>query len=299
MNGASLESSFIITTDGVRIYCETCGSGESLLVVPNGICYSGDFGSLAGHSRVVYYDVRNRGRSDSVTDETKLERGILNDVDDLDIVRRHFRADRIDLLGHSYVGLTVLLYAMKYPQHTGRVVQIGPVQPRASTQYPAHLCFKDGKLEQAFQEIGSMQGELAALDPIEACRRFWEVLRVTYVADPKNASRIDWMRCELDSERNFLKYWAAHIGPSIQRLQLEDQDFANVTAPVLTIHGTKDRNAPYGGGREWALRLPDARLLTIPDAAHAPWIESPEMVLGAIETFLEGRWPEPAEKVTR
>ena len=255
--------------------------------MPNGICYSGDFAPLAGSRRVVYYDVRNRDRSDLVTNESKLERGIVNDVDDLDTVRRHFGAERIDLLGHCYIGLTVMLYAMKYPQHTGRVVQIGPVQPHASTQYPAHLCFKDGKLEQAFQEIGSLQGELASLDPIEACRRFWEVLRMTYVADPKDASRIDWMRCKLDNERNFLSYLTAHIMPSIQRLQLEEQDFEKVTSPVLTIHGTKDRNAPFGGGREWALRLPDARLLTIPDAAHAPWIESPEIVLGAINTFLK------------
>ena len=38
---------------------------------------------------------------------------------------------------------------------------------------------------------------------------------------------------------------------------------ARVRAPVLTIHGTWDRNAPYAGGREWALTLPDARLITV------------------------------------
>jgi pimeloyl-ACP methyl ester carboxylesterase len=38
--------------------------------------------------------------------------------------------------------------------------------------------------------------------------------------------------------------------------------------PVLTIHGTKDRNAPYGSGREWAFNLPNARLLTIKGGAH-------------------------------
>src|SRR5437667_10930358 len=39
----------------------------------------------------------------------------------------------------------------------------------------------------------------------------------------------------------------------------------------LTVHGTKDRSSPYGGGREWALMLPNARLLTIENVAHAPW----------------------------
>jgi hypothetical protein len=32
-------------------------------------------------------------------------------------------------------------------------------------------------------------------------------------------------------------------------------------------------------------------------AAHAPWIEAPEKVLGAIRAFLDGGWPEGSEKV--
>ena len=68
-------------------------------------------------------------------------------------------------------------------------------------------------------------------------------------------------------------------------------------APVLTIHGRRDRQGPYGGGREWAMTLPDARLVTIDIAAHVPWIEARERVFGSIETFLDGAWPEAAEKV--
>jgi pimeloyl-ACP methyl ester carboxylesterase len=71
-----------------------------------------------------------------------------------------------------------------------------------------------------------------------------------------------------------------------------------VQSPVLTIHGTRDRQAPYGGGREWALTLPDARLVTVENAAHLPWIESPEKVFGSIKTFLDGAWPDAAQQVT-
>jgi hypothetical protein len=47
----------------------------------------------------------------------------------------------------------------------------------------------------------------------------------------------------------------------------------------------------------WTLMLPDARLVTIEDAAHAPWIEAPEKMFGAVRMFLGGRWPERSEKV--
>jgi pimeloyl-ACP methyl ester carboxylesterase len=54
----------------------------------------------------------------------------------------------------------------------------------------------------------------------------------------------------------------------------------------------------YGGGREWALLLPEARLISIDEGAHGPWIEGPEKVFGAIRTFFDGAWPRDVEKVT-
>jgi len=68
--------------------------------------------------------------------------------------------------------------------------------------------------------------------------------------------------------------------------------------PILIIHGVKDRHAPYGGAREWAIGLPDARLVTIHDAAHMPWIEAPDAVFNSIATFLGGAWPEAALRIT-
>ncbi|HWF09165.1 MAG TPA: alpha/beta hydrolase [Bryobacteraceae bacterium] len=143
-----------------------------------------------------------------------------------------------------------------------------------------------------------MQKETApGADPVESCRKFWSVLREIYVADPSNADRIDWGRCELANERAFLHHWNANLLPSIMKLKLEEEAPALQT-PVLTIHGRKDRSAAYGGAREWALLLPEARLVTIDEGAHAPWIEEPEKVFGAIRTFLDGAWPRDAEKVT-
>jgi pimeloyl-ACP methyl ester carboxylesterase len=102
---------------------------------------------------------------------------------------------------------------------------------------------------------------------------------------------------DLPNEMNFMTQWNDHVLPSIQRLELTAEELAKAQAPVLIIHGRKDRSASYGGGRDWALRLPDARLVTVDNAAHVPWIEDPEKVFSAIETFLGGAWPETAEKV--
>ena len=39
--------------------------------------------------------------------------------------------------------------------------------------------------------------------------------------------------------------------------------------------------------------------MTIDAAGHAPWIESPDAVFGAIDTFIGGAWPDAAERVSR
>jgi proline iminopeptidase len=207
-------------------------------------------------------------------------------VDDLDAVRRHFGLERLALIGHSYMGLMVVLYAMKYPAHVDRIVQIGALGPFPSKQYPPELAHTDSTLRDVYAEIAKIQKEREALDPEERCRRVWSVLRRLYVTDPAHADKVRWGRCELPNERGFLKYWTESVLPSIHALSLTASDFARVTGPVLIIHGTKDRSAPYGGGLDWASVLPNARLLTVDGAGHAPWIEAPETFFEAIGQFI-------------
>ncbi len=288
---------YLTTEDGVRLFYHKLGDGPRALIIPNGIYLYNDFKYLADSRTLIFYDVRNRGRSDSVTEASKLTRGIHHDVDDLEAVRRHFRASQVDVLGHSYIGLMVALFAMKYPASVNRVVQIGPMQPSSGKQYPAHLRCADGTLSRVLSKLAELQKERPSGDPEEDCKKFWAILGEIYVVDPADAEKINWGRCDLPNERNFRKYWSEFIGPSIESLDLSADEVAKAQAPVLIVHGIKDRSSPYGGGRDWALMLPNARLVTVENAAHAPWIEAPELVFEPIETFLGGKWPESAQKV--
>jgi pimeloyl-ACP methyl ester carboxylesterase len=238
----------ITLADGVRLYFRKVGSSSTAVIVPNGLYLLDDFRHLGDWRTLIFYDVRNRGRSDEVSDRSKLARGIQQDVDDLDAVRRHFGIDQADVIGHSYMGLMVGLYAMKYPAHAARVVQIGPMQPDAAKQYPAHLTNADATFAEVMAKIGQMMKEPPSGSPEEVCKKFWAALRVLYVADPRDAGRADWGRCELPNERNFMRYWAEHILPSIQSLNLTAEEMARAKAPVLIVHGAKDRSAPLWRG---------------------------------------------------
>jgi proline iminopeptidase len=288
---------YLAAEGGVRLFFRKLGSGQRTVVIPNGMYLQRDFERLANRRTLILYDVRNRGQSDTVEDDSKLARGIHNDVDDLEAVRRHFGIDRLDLIGHSYMGLMVILYAMKYGHRVNRIVQIGPTEPAFGKEYPAHLTGADDVMRDVFRSVTQLQKMRGSEDPEAYCRKFWAILRRIYVANESDASRIDWGRCELRNERNSLKYWTERIVPSLQGLNLSTERLASVTGPVMIVHGKRDRSVPYGGARDWATLLPNARLVTVDHAAHAPWIESPDLVFGSIESFLEGAWPESAQKV--
>jgi proline iminopeptidase len=288
---------YIEVEDGVRLYYQMMGNGERPLVILNGFYLFGDFQHLAAGRTVIALDLRNRGRSDYIVEKDKWK-GIHQDVDDIEAVRRYFEIEKMDLLAHSYAGIIPILYVMKHPAHVNRVVQISSMQPNQSTKYPAALTNTDEVLQQFFEKLGELQKEWQTLDPQEFCRKFWALLRPIYVFNPSDADKLrQWESCHLPTELNFMSYWMQVLLPSIQSLNFTSADLANVQARVLNVHGTKDRSAAYGGARDWALLLPDARLLTLENVAHVPWIEAPGAVFGAIQTFLDGAWPEAAEKI--
>jgi proline iminopeptidase len=291
---------YATSDDGVRLYYHVVGSAGPVVLVPAGLFLERDFAQLARGRKLVFYDMRSRGRSDRVTDSNRIT--LQHDMRDLDAVRRQVQAERVSLIGWSYLGLMVMRYAAQHPERVERVIQIGPIPRQYGTEYPASLRARDSipvpdsatraKLTQMHQ------AGLPRRDPQTYCEREYQILRVRLVGNPKVASQVPDL-CAMPNE------WPTvldrHFRLLFRSIQREDDagwgSYAQLSFPVLVIHGTQDRNAPYGGGREWAARLPDGRLLTVPGGGHMVWLDAPQVVLPAIDTFLRGNWPRTAVRV--
>ncbi len=282
---------YIDTPDGVRLYYEKSGSGKTTLILPARLFLYPDFRVLDETFTVIAYDMRNRGRSDFVRDGSLLT--LEHDVQDLEAVRRHFEVQRFSTVGYSYLGKMVVFYALRHPDRVERIVQIGPVPMALETEYPAELRNddRDRVLDpDARQKLRRLREENFHLEqPEKYCEEEWLVTRVLLVGDGANASRLGASACSMPNEwpTNLARHLFHHFG-SMSKFDLTASDLEALQNPVFTIHGTKDRNAPYGGGREWAEKLPNGRLLTLEGAAHQAWVDRPE-VLSAIREFLEGR----------
>jgi proline iminopeptidase len=279
---------YVTTDDGVRLFVQVVGDGRDAVIVPNRVYLADAFARLANGRTLIFNDPRNRGLSDAVTDLARVDRGVHHDVEDFEAIRRHFGLDRVSLIGHSYMGVVAILYAMKFPAHTDRIVSIAPMGPDPTRRYTGDLANEDSTFTAVLTKLGELQQQRPSLDAVAFCRRFWSTLRPLYVLDAADSDRLGWEPCDLPNEMSFMKPFTEHILPSLHQLQLTEADFVQVQAPVLVVHGRKDRSAPYGGGRDWASRLPHARLVTIDNGAHVPWIEAPDVVFEAIDTFLRG-----------
>jgi pimeloyl-ACP methyl ester carboxylesterase len=67
-----------------------------------------------------------------------------------------------------------------------------------------------------------------------------------------------------------------------------------IGVPALVLHGTRDGVVDYERGAELALRIPGARLHTLPNAGHNYSTEAPEQANAAVLSFLASL-PVPAE----
>ncbi len=283
-----VEEGFVAVDDGVKLHYRKIGRAPLTLIVPLGSWLYGDFRQLADVATVVTYDMRNRGRSEHVENVKTLT--IQQDVKDMEAVRRQLKIEKFVPVGFSYLGLMVALYALDHPDRVSRIVQLGPVAMKWDAFEPHGI------------EDSGAPAPVAAqpnADQRALCEARWSVTKYYLLGNPAHHTRLT-SPCALSNE------WPANLGPglehhwdSVKNLKIMPDDVKKITVPVLTIHGTKDRNAAYEGGRQWAALLPDARLVTVEGAAHMSWTDDPVTVFGSIRQFLRGEWPLGAERVSR
>lgn len=125
---------FFTAHEGVRLFFRKVGRGRDTVVFLHGGPGSNFRGSgdaleaLAGPLRTVtLYDQRGSGRSDIVSDRSRLTAA--HHVRDLEALRRHFGLARISLAGLSWGAGLAALYASEHPARVDRLLLISPLPP--------------------------------------------------------------------------------------------------------------------------------------------------------------------------
>ena len=279
-----IEEGFVTTADGVKLFYRKIGRAPVTAIVPLDYALFDLVKQLSNVATIITYDPRNRGRSTGGLKGVTID----DDVRDLEAVRAHFKLDTFVPVGFSYLGRMVVMYAVEHPHRVARIVQLAPLGNRRVDVAPDPAVAPEAfRKWQEMQQSGGIEKT-----PREACIAFWEWFRHYMTGSAKGAARFDLAgACAHENEYpvNANPHFASLLSkpPAV----LTAGQLAKVTAPVLTIHGTRDRQAAYEGGVAWVKSLPNARLVTVENAAHAMWLDEPAITFAAIRQFLRGEWP--------
>lgn len=303
----SPDEGFITTSDGVRLFYKTVGSGPETLVAVHGgpgnslTSILPDLEPLARNRRVIYYDQRGNGRSDLITDGEKLS--ITKHIEDLEAVRTHFKLDKMTLLGNSWGGLLIGYYAAAHPDRVERLIFHSPAPPTiallSEMQSEIQRRLNKQYTDQQRKRLGTIstpESFLKAPDPLAICREFYYTILSVYVFKLENMKLFKGDVCSGSEDSVRRQRFVNHqIWLSLGDFNLLPS-LGVVKAPALVIHGKADV-IPVKASEAWASALPNARLFLIEKAGHMPQFEQPAVFFKAVETFLKGDFPAEAKKV--
>lgn len=274
------DSGFITAPDGIRLHYVKIGTASKVILAP-GVVNEADFAPLARRHTVVFFDVRNRGRSDPVPTDGKV--GVPIEVDDLDAVRRHFNLDRVDVAGWSYVGLVAALYAARYPQHVDRLVMVCPAPLREQPPPPTTDAERI-----AMERVTELRGlGLDRADPVAFARALRRLTAPVRMGDPAAFDKLRSDPSEWPNE------WPDHMMAAMARVMgthprgFDYTDEArSITAPTLIVAGELDRFPSLDAIGDWTTAIAAARLVVLPRVGHYPQAEAPDSLFDALDTFL-------------
>jgi proline iminopeptidase len=274
-----------VEVGGVRLFYERTGSGPLTVLVPAACWLERDLGFLADDYDVIFYDQRNRGRSDRSADIS-----IDREVDDIEAVRAALGLGPVVTVGWSYLGAVVALHARRYAAAVRGVVMIAPMAPRQGVpEYHVSdevIADHQARWAPVAERLARIDEAIALGSPDdEALWRERQRLNSAFrMGDP---AAIDRMRSEpwrYQNER------PDQLNPVFEVLfdGLESRDWrtglGEVTAPVLIFHGLAD--GPAAMSKDWNDALPRAKTVFWEGVGHFPFLERPTEFRDATARFL-------------
>jgi pimeloyl-ACP methyl ester carboxylesterase len=243
-----------------------------------------------GDHELLFYDQRGGGRSKTpATDREPIT--WQTQVSDLAAVIAEFGLEQPTLVGYSWGGLLVLLFASEAARgrvlpEPGALVLIDPAP--ISRQYRGQF-EREFARRQASPDVERLRQALDAAnlrerDPEAFRQRNFELSVAGYFADPASAQDLTPFRVSARVQQS--------VWDSLGDFDLAADDrLASIGVPTLIVHGRQDP-IPLASSEEAAHVMGEsAQLVVLDNCGHVPYVEQPEALFTAIDAFLRSREP--------
>ena len=255
---------------GASIYYEDLGSGPAVVLIHAGVAdsrmWDGVFEALAGRFHAIRFDIRGFGRSAASP-------GRFSYHHDLEALLDHLAVAQASLVGCSLGGQIAIDFALAYP---ARVRSLTLVSAGIGGREPSKQMIRFGDEEEALLARGDIEGAT------ELNLRTWVdgPYRSPEEVDGTLRERVRTMQREL---------FGQPPQEGMERIRLEPPAIGRlgeIKVPTLVIVGDRDLPEMVEAGDRLASRIPDARKIAFPGAAHLVSMERPERFLAVVTEFL-------------
>jgi proline iminopeptidase len=284
----------MIDVPGGKVWYRRIGDGPGVPLLalhggPGGTsCRFEVLAPLANERAIIFYDQLGSGRSEHPSDTTLWN--VPRFVQEVAAVREALGLDSIHLLGHSWGGALAAEYLVSTkPSGVKSVILSSPL---IST--PRWIADADSLREQLPEPIQAVLDEherAGTLDSPEyrAATDSFYARHVRRLPTPPIALCDD----VTSNDTIYRQMWGPteFLSTGSLRTWTRAEDMDEISAPTLFITGEYDEARPTTL-EEFRRTMPDARLVVIPDAAHAAMREKTAEYVAAVRAFLkdvEGR----------
>lgn len=258
-----------------KLFYESVGSGARTIVVVHGgpglphDYMRPEWDRLTKSGRVIYYDQNGCGKSGRVPPY-----GWRSHVEDLDrLINALAPTQRVVLAGSSWGSMLALYYAYEHPSRVMALVLSG---------VPVGITGGVGGNGRSAASAASTTPSSRWLDE-QSWSRFDSVNRGLSVSKskprPPLASRLQERIKEDCSDIAGIINLSLPSAPRGRQLM-------TIAVPVLVVHGSNPGQQPGDGGPPLVNILPNAKLVTIANAGHDPWLDQPNEFFAAANEFL-------------
>ncbi|GAA4214474.1 alpha/beta fold hydrolase [Microbispora amethystogenes] len=271
--------------DGTTLAYRVSGTGDPVVCLPGGPMqsadYLGELGGLPAHRRLLKLDPRGAGRSAAPEDVSSYRCDRL--VDDVEALREHLGADRIDLLAHCAGANLATLYAARHPGRVRRLALITPSTRAVGIEATGESRLATARLRRDEPWFGDAFAALEAIVAGAADDDDWKRVDPFFYGRWDTAARAH--QAAQEGRRN--EEAAAVFGapgafdPPATRAAL-----GAFTAPVLLLAGEVDLNTPPDVVAEFAALFPHAEFVVQPGAGHFPWLDDARRFTTTTAEFL-------------
>jgi len=294
-----VQSGFV-DSHGVLIYYETVGRGAPLMIVHGGPGASHDYFlpyllPLMRSIKLVFIDERGSGKSAKVEDPKQYN--VANMVEDLEAVRVALGLGKISMLGHSFGGVLVEAYALKYQKNLSHLI-LGSTF--ASTQeinealakMKADMDPKDRERLNALEAAGLFgKGEIweHGRYPEEYAKLAWGKGYFPYIYVNQPDPNYDPVSSNTTTAWDVYREMWGSDGEFIVDGNLKEVEYVDrlseIKVPTLIIVGEHDESDPKMS-KEMHEKIAGSQLAILPRSGHMTFVDQPEMFLKTVREFV-------------